>query len=155
MGTIEEVQKILDDNLLIEGADYTDVDKAAKQICQLFEPKPDESRLLTDEEIDALDAEFTSDQLGSHAHENKLVATQDAKTAPIEYKRGYDDACKVKDAECQARVERIFREIEKILFVEYGTIGGLKALWFKESLEFQPIELYNLWQALKKQEGIE
>ena len=55
MDRLEEVKKILESNEQLIAHDYgvpnQEVNELARQICQLFEPKPDESRLLTDEEI--------------------------------------------------------------------------------------------------------
>ena len=50
----------------------------------------------------------------------------------------------------KAMVQEVFEEIEAALFEEYETIGGNKALWFKESLESEAVKIYLLWQALKE-----
>lgn len=106
--------------------------------------KPDEGRLLTDEEIDALDAEFSMEELGSHAHEDKLLKAQRDLTASIndaEIRKlilEYEFALENKDAECQARVEKIFEE------------GGSLCPHRKPySLKRR---CFTCWQALKKKE---
>lgn len=53
-----------------------------------------------------------------------------------------------KDTECQQRVERIFREIEKLWF--YGTCTNING----QTITYKTI-LESVWQALKKKEGIE
>lgn len=57
MDKLEEVKKILDKYLIESNTAYRECatiiksTKYAKQICSLFQPKPDESRLLSDGEI--------------------------------------------------------------------------------------------------------
>jgi len=114
-------------------------------------PKPDESRLLTDDDFIQL---FTEEQrtqgvpdkynfpeaiAGNACYHRVLAKAQDAKTASI------------KDAECQRRVERIFEEIEEHDF-SYDRYGNpLMNLDFRTSDGRQYVAPW--WQALKKREA--
>ena len=120
----------------------------------------DETRLLSKEEIDALDDEFSDDEMGSYMQEDKLIKAQDAKTASIkdtEIKRLKEDheikrqmLGEVFRDKCQQRVERIFKEIEKQAFLR------LEVNAVDEKIH--PVRHMNIlekeWQTLKKQEGI-
>lgn len=120
-------------------------------------PKPDESRLLLDEEI--LEASQVSMLLpngkldpdsGYLTGRRQVAKAQRDLTASIkeaefaerikQYERNsnkiIDTLCKEKDVECQARVERIFKVLDK----NYADKTFAGEDW---------------WQALKKQEGIE
>ena len=105
MDKIEEVKKILYPRYF---KDEGFANVVAAQICQRFEPKPDESRLIPPHELQAMYEKWLAKvedlaKIGCGAHEGfgeMARRTQDAKTASI------------KDAECQQRVERIFEEIE-------------------------------------------
>lgn len=115
---------------------------------QLFEPKPDENRLLTDEEIKEIE-KVPPEDYGAPPNwwlrANKRVAkAQDAKTTSI------------KDAECQKRVERIFEEIDNInayIGSYEATINSKRAISLRGSGLYFDID--GFMKALKKQEGIE
>ena len=64
----------------------------------------DEDMLLTDEDLDELEKEITLGLKGVNPILNRLIEMQAAKTA------------RIKDAECQERIKRIFEEAEEILF---------------------------------------
>lgn len=136
--------------------------KAFREICQLFEPKPDESRLLTDEEITsaAIQGNAELPSYGStsaehwHAEYRAIAKTQDAKTASIkdaEYgskietyqkaNKDFQDLLIEAHRQEQARVERMFKEIDTYLIEELKNHG------WQDFLEFL--------QVLKKQERIE
>lgn len=116
---------------------------AYKHPCQLFEPKPDDSRLLTMNEIMSI-----THCLGISKNYEDIAKAQDAKTASIT------------QAECQERIERILAVGSKILEVawhgDYANgndafgidEGRVRAKECLDSLERE-------WQALKKQEGIQ
>lgn len=139
MKNIEEVKKILNSDLNPKSpyrpdGDYypmyaeNQITSVARQIRQLFEPKPNESRLLTDEEIVARwGAHPTTGDISVY---RSIAQIQDAKTYPI----AFEDGHKAGIQKCQLRVERILREVE-------GTfkLGG-----------YDPDRL----EALKKQEGV-
>jgi len=104
-------------------------DKLAAQICQLFsEPKPDESRLLEELELDEILAAHIVFGLPTGLDED-LVKAQDAKTAGI--------VAVSKDAECQQRVEKMFEGIQDAfdsMFTPYLDWRGrdrLASLWAK------------------------
>lgn len=135
----------------------------ALEVCQLFEPKPietfrilketehpeeftkpDESRLLTEIQLsDAIQAgnRMWAEQTDidnriplAECHDIKIREYQDAKTASI------------KEAECQQRVERIFREMETC----FGAPAG------HPQAKDWGVAIYNGdWLALKKLEGVE
>ena len=166
MDKIEEVKRILVDRAgdIAYGyyqepivIFYKDIlTSIASKICQLFEPKPetiswltknppplrqpDESRLLTDEELafelrEAIRQNVSEDELSYPrigALVSKTILPIIAKTASI------------KDAECQERVKRIFAEVEK----EFCWIAGM----WKDEDKIMSIR-WRQWQALKKQEG--
>lgn len=110
------------------------VKKQAKQICQLFEPKPNQSRLLADEEIDEIENEYPR-KFGIGVTTAKA---QDAKTASIKDAEWDERCAKEKaeygesvalgirilvEAECQARIEALIEEIEKSGQKEIGLYG--------------------------------
>lgn len=115
--------------------------------------KPDESRLLTDEELieaSRFDAEgkWILDEGNQLTGRRQVAKAQDAKTASIlkaqieerdkriaELQESFKMLQELSKAECQERVERIFREIEEGNVLRISTLGD----W---------------WQALKKQEGV-
>ena len=104
-----------------------DVEEIAQQVDdyyrQLFEPKPDEGRLLDKNELSSAISEWeTQHSIYDPFHYIFICQKQDTKTASI------------KDAECQERVERIFKEIE-------ATMGDDIKAYYKR-----------WWQALKKKE---
>ena len=86
---------------------------------QLFEPKPDESRLLSDEEtLEIL-------KIGAGPPFDAIAKAQDAKTASIKDKEFVEEkvdfGLSVHEAaweqatfECQQREDKIFKEIEKV-----------------------------------------
>jgi len=129
-----------------------DFEKATSQICQLFEPKPDESRLLKVQE------EFLNTpnrNMGLLELLEHVVGKQDAKTASIKDKEirelGFNSLSEfiiAKDAECQTRVERIFKEIDSVLgeFSDSEDYDLVSEHWRNR--------LYDFRQALKKQEGL-
>ena len=90
------------------------------------EPKPNESRLLGLDEIRA-----------SHDYWNVLTDNAAKRIAPITQAQDAKTA-RIKDQECQQRVERIFKEIEDY---EDGHININPPGYF--------------WQELKKKEGVE
>lgn len=91
-------------------------------------PKPDEDRLLSSEQLKDLISP-SSDKLACCMAVRNM---QDARTAAI------------KDAECQQKIERIFKEIGKHPLCQ--TVG----------LFAKPVSLDDCgwWQSLKKREGI-
>ncbi len=163
---IKEILRQYSDSVLTlvisSGKPYLELDEATAQICQLFEPtrhniitdagkqllkqiakeqdmeielfepKPDESRLLTDEEVIRLGFKVCGKDFSriDFCELPEFLLAQDAKTASI------------KDAECQARVERIFKEIYT-RFCRFDKDTNEFCLNAKD------------WQALKKQEGVE
>mgnify|MGYP001590099249 CR=1 FL=1 len=114
MPDIEEVKKILEKPLYVWGdreqylARLLHPEALAQQICQLFpktednpdgyEPKPDESKLPTPSELRGMCPDFTSEE----AKEAYQAGIRD----------GMEEAVDEMGAECQARIEEIFREIE-------------------------------------------
>lgn len=88
------------------GVNYHVLHGAFRRGCELFEPKADESRLLIREELDG-HWEWVDEGDGYNKIQDwnirTLIEDQDAKTARL--------VAAEKDAECQERVERIFREI--------------------------------------------
>ena len=100
---IEEVKKILRDlehteynkfgDKFIDAAlDIEQVNNTAQQICQLFEPKPDEGRLLTGEEIHKVCFDGHEEEGDGWCYKCLTLTrdAQDAKTASIkdkEYKK--------------------------------------------------------------------
>ena len=52
-------------------------------------------------------------------------------------------------------IREMVKWVKRTLFEEYETIGGSKALWFKENIEDKPVEIYSLWQAFLKGLGID
>ena len=173
---MEEVKKILD-SVFAEGVNRmrpwsagtefpaVDFDDYVLKISQLFTPKPDESRLLSDEEQGRLlsEEDFSSvmeviiDAIRAYSKMpsywgyppntvkmtrgilealKSTVTKQDAKTASI------------KDAECQARVEGIFEEIDKHSVA--GTHAAVVASYDKNNTVFKERGWYS---NLKKQEA--
>jgi len=143
MDKIEEVKKILYPRYF---KDEGFANVVAAQICQRFEPKPDESRLIPPHELQAMYEKWLAKvedlaSLGCGAHEGfgeMARRTQDAKTASI------------KDAKCQLRIERILEAITED-FVEPV------ANFYMNDKDRQ--RAFELWksikqQALKKQEGV-
>lgn len=101
MNNLEELKKILT-QLVTESIRYADtgavfdVESFAHAICQLFEPKPDEDRLLTKEQM----AEALNKLGGEATYKNGLEAIAKAQLA--------------KDLTFEkVMVERIFKEVEK------------------------------------------
>lgn len=96
MDRIGEVKKILDYFMRDNHNFYPSPKTAelAQEICQLFEPKPDQSRLLTDEERNNIVNSIPERQWGCGSCTERLVKAQDAKTASI------------KDAEYKQEIER-------------------------------------------------
>lgn len=117
----------------------------------IHELKPDESRLLTEEEMKSILLEVADRYYDAEVDVNVghtvLVKAQDVRTASIKEAEHYEDMfvlqsanadalirqAEWKEAECQARVERIFEEME----TRWETLG-LDSYW---------------WQALKRREG--
>ena len=105
-------------------------------------------RLLTEEEIRKAkaDAERISWEHRYHPpyeKEKVLLEAQDAKTTSIkdaEWRQILRDSMAMKNVVCQAKVERIFNEIERISLL--GDAGGKVVILSKD------------WVALKKQEGV-
>jgi len=123
MGKIEEVARYLHQMIVRFASEYGETSppklwgklrqtakdhylNEAKQICQLFEPKPNEDRLLT--EPDEVQVKLSTDDL-------------EPDELDVAYRRGYEEGtinqdiktASIKDAECQARVERMLEEKEK------------------------------------------
>lgn len=114
----------------------------AREICQLFEPKPSESRLLTDEEIKVVRYgwELRDNQtLVIPVYNRSLIEAQDTKTASI------------KDQGCQQRVERIKRKIEKE-FPDFAHTEKIDCGFQGDIDEWN--DYTDKWQALWKEEGI-
>ena len=126
MNTIEKVKRIMETSSLDTKLQREIV---AREICQLF-PKPDESRLLTKNEL--LNAGVSYPQI-NFGYLQDAIKAQDAKTASI------------KDTECQARVERIFKEIEKN--------SAIDKLPYRDGCEIIRTIPESTWQALKEQKG--
>ena len=111
------------------------------------EPKPEESRLLTACELDEIYVAkgkpyATADEIFDVG--KTIAKVQLAKDMEWEDKNGF-----IKDAECQAKVERLFKEIEEHFFTFDGD-GNLILC-----SEMDGVRKVNWWQALKKQEGID
>ena len=170
MDKIEEVKKILDQHWGEWG--YTNEEQRneiARQICQAFEPKPqyhiesdqpgeshlvevepkpDEGRLLKNEETchKIKDTQYlrqrVCDALSCSTCE--LLGETIAK-AQLAKALGWEAVfAAFKDAECQTRVERFFGEIER-----YSLIDPTDPTLYKSfRMEWKD------WQALKKREGI-
>ena len=105
---------------------------AIRRICQLIEPKPDEGVLI----------DTTILPLPSYIL-NELDITE-------ELKAQRDLTASIKDAECQARVERIFGEIEDEMFLIHSDDVPAPATLRLSSKG----DSFNKWQALKKKEGV-
>lgn len=121
------------------------IEKAWRNICKLFEPKPDESRLLTNKEVENLADKFveknSANQLRLDRGDWKIIIPTMLKAQHVKDMKWEAKPVSIKDAECQARVQRIFKEIEEQNPVD-EILGGV-------------ILTPNQWQALKKQEHIE
>lgn len=165
MDKSREVKKILRRHNTEEYEPWIDED--TKEICQLFEPKadvvvlknpygeivdefprPDNGRLLDTFEIGGVVRESERFQKQKTREEgkgwskvgdgilcNKLLEAQDAKTS------------RIKDAECQERVKRIFKEVEN------GIIEPALMYWLAYPEDRVTLSLK--WQDFKKREGIE
>ena len=99
------------------------------------EPKPDGSRLLTSKEIDELEKDYPYESLATHAVVDAYLKAQLTK----DLKFG------------QARVNRIFKEIEK--HIDLTEEGELIIAIGEDS--HLTTRTYEWWRVLKKQEGIE
>lgn len=107
---------------------------------QRADRKPDESRLLTDEEMQSTFQDNISVRGGGFWRPEEIAKLQDAKTASV------------LEAECQQRVERIMAELEEhyqtfdksgdpIVNIDYrGANGSRKEIRW--------------WLGLKKHEGV-
>lgn len=140
MDKIEEVKKILrqpvaiDEQVITDRIDRwdthigelheDDVDRLAIQLCQLFEPKPDSGRLI-DEHMMLLQTQ----------NGGKVIVD----TTPA-LKAQRDLTASIQDAEYQARMERIKREIEKCFFIDVHEPAGRRYIYD------------NVWQEFWKQE---
>jgi len=130
MVSIEDVKKILEDNTTSWGSREEWLVEIAKQICQLFEPEP-EDRLLTPKEIATAIHSIPNPSLDKL--EIRIAKAQDAKTASI------------KDAECQARIDRIATDISVFNDeLDHTTIGDK---------EFRRMVTGKWLQGIKVQEG--
>jgi len=137
----EEVKKILKANNYLKFVEYKDGDKiyhyeldvetTTQQICQIRWSKPAESRLLAPEEMREVDNyidrqtdyyKITDDDASWLFYHTEFNKKQDAKTAPIAYKQGYDDACKIKDAEFLAWLDEHGSTVQYELFKEQKEI---------------------------------
>lgn len=107
---IEEMKKIIKENKRWTFGSE-EVEELARRIYQLFEPKPDESRLLTDEEIAQT---YIGKEYYPTAHDGELAKTQDTKTASI-----YQD-----------KIQELFNKIETISLL--GDVGGKVVILHKE-----------------------
>ena len=109
-------------------------------------------RLLTDEDLDELEKEITLGLKGVNPILNRLIEMQAAKTAPIAYQQGYNDA----KAECQERIERISKEIDLISNKIAECVSNIRGDWSEPRPDCKEIEqeLRKL-EALKKREGID
>ena len=142
MQNIEEVKKILYKASPAAGVIDLDITCLAKEICKLFELKPD--RLLTKDEI----FEAIKELAGTIPFEEWLppiIASLKAQRALTAF---------IKDAECQERIKGIFEEIEAEFDYSEELIKSVDA-----SQRLIPVKLARLpvksWQALKKQLNIE
>ena len=137
MEKIEEAKRIMETGSLDTKLQREIV---AREICQLFEPKPDEGGLLRDVEMEiAFVGELASYEKGKAI----AKAQRDLTTSIFQAKC---EACLAqKNDECQVRVERIIKEIENNL----ANIGYplTSCHDFREW-----INNFKWWQALKKQE---
>ena len=175
MNKIEEVKKILHKLDPFDLKSDIDMERKAREICQLFEPepdsnastwpyprpveklKPDESRLLTEEQWIENGGEWRS----SYEQYLKILQAQDVKTASIKDAR-FKELCANcdswlwksgekqeiidrKNAGCQQRVERIFKDIETQNPVD-EILGGI----ILTPKQWQALKN----KALKKQEGV-
>lgn len=121
MNKKEEVKIILQQFYIDKKSpwDAEDSTKFACQIYQLFEPKPDENRLLTmNEWLDnhGIDSAYKKDMKPTWDKILQDLLDQDAKTAGI------------KDKECQQRIDKIRREIESCHAANIYTIADKKWL---------------------------
>ena len=96
-------------------------------------PKPDESRLLTDQQLRDLQDEGLVYPEDAVILQRDTAKAQDAKTASI------------KDTECQIRVDRVFKKIE-------ADMGEDTTGYRDGHISYKTIPT-GRWQALKKQEG--
>lgn len=97
-------------------------------------------------QVSIVDKENFNYKRGFLAAFELIQAKQDEKTASIAYKQGYDDACRVKGAECQARIALLFKETEEHHLFEHWGIGSSEVSVELEGLKW--------WQDLKKRGGI-
>ena len=134
MNNLEEVKKILDEAVTCEDGRSHYIDENNKRyvsslICQLFETKPDGDRLLTPEQM----AEELNKLGGDATYKNGLKAIAKAQLAQ-------DFTFE------QARVERLFQEIEGMLF----NLSGEGNLLLANNPTYN--RMVNKWQALKERE---
>jgi len=109
--------------------------EASEQICQLFESKPESLEEFFAQNHAELDT-IMMDVLKQVASilKKKYEADMEHLSHLVDDVIHLEEKVKSKDAECQERVERIFREID-----QYGIM-------------FHDTDICRFWQALKKKE---
>jgi hypothetical protein len=159
MSNLEEVKKILKRNTYYHTEEFGNSGKieimdfageqAAREIVKLFTPKPSEDRLLSKEEILAAPRPIATYAVDDEAGVQRLI---DIDMKGI-LKAQRDLTASIKDAECQARVERILTLIEgdslkyrshKGKYNHYCASCGIRVVGISTEE----------WQNLKKQEGL-
>ena len=189
MSKIEEVKKILRkfrDRIETEHYDfhYDAQLEAESKLYQLFEPNPDEDRLLTPKEIDAVFAQWSEETQGSVSNElgntysQAIAKSQLAKDMEWEDKFGFIKEAEFKEkcancdtpltvegkiqkavdkvnTECQERIERISKEIDLISNKIAECVSNIRGDWSEPRPDCKEIEQeLRKLEALKKQEGI-
>jgi len=120
---------------------------ASKQICQLFETKADESRLLLFEEREQY---WEENRHCAGWQTWKMLKAQDTKTASI------------LEQKCQDRVDRIFREIDNLFkwtethYSPDGNVGTPDSTGGVVNIGTEYVLMNkDKYKALKKQEGVD
>ena len=164
---IEEVKKIA--RAMITASHYNNLPEASfesyiREICQLFEPKPDEGRLLTDEVLAEIFVEVekkygyqkTPKDFGHIRNEASIKNHYEAiiaKTASI-LKKKYeadmkhllhliDDVfelekkVKSKDAECQERVDKLIASYTEYIEARKSDLTGMPSRSIPHSMALQ------------------
>ena len=107
------------------------------------EPKPDENRLTPEQYQGILDAKDAYYRLQLKIKDAKIVEIMRQGEVNLDGTvASYELQLERKDAECQARVERIFKVMEEEA-----------RLRDKEDIAYVSVGDSEWWQALKKQEG--
>jgi len=151
MDRIEEVKKILEQEVgTFDSESHTYLDdktraELAKQICQLFEPKPDQSRLLTDD-MKVIIAERTKN-CASAPYESvkENLEWLVAKTASIMDKKCADERAEFGLSVNEAAVALCEARIETLIEAYDGMLDGMG----RNSVDHFKVSDWNYVQELK------